>query len=541
MTETAAPRRPKTEKSWSTTSPEGPWDYIVVGSGMGGMTTAALLAKLGKRVLVLEQHYVPGGFTHTFKRKRWVWDVGVHAVGEVTEHTMTGRVLRALTDGRLEWTSLGPVYDEFFFPGGTHVEFPDNPLQFRENLIAVFPDQTRAIDDYLGLIRRTAKDMRGFLLSRALPPGTAWLTDRVLARKGLEALRRRTIDVMTELTPDARLRAVLLSQWGYYGSPPSRSAFGMHALVARHFLHGGYYPVGGSGRIAETLLKTVADAGGWTRIKASAARIVIEGDRAVGVELEGGEVIRAGGVVSAIGALETVERLLPDRYHDEGWRQAIGGLLPSPAHLCLNLGFEGDIRAAGAGAANKWFYGTWDVEDEVWRADQMESRPAPVLYTSFPSLKDPTHDPGERQLHTGEVVTFMPLSDFARWDGSRWMKRGGDYEGFKQRLTERILEQIYGHLPGLKPLTVHAELSTPLSTVHFTRAAGGAIYGLEPSVERYANRWLRARTPVGGLFLSGVDVASVGVMGAMVGGVLAALSAEPVAALGFLKRATTGR
>src|SRR4051812_45500356 len=71
----------------------GAWDYVVVGSGMGGMTCAALLAKLGRRVLVLEQHYVPGGFTHTFKRKRWTWDVGVHAVGEVTERAVLGRIL----------------------------------------------------------------------------------------------------------------------------------------------------------------------------------------------------------------------------------------------------------------------------------------------------------------------------------------------------------------------------------------------------------------------------------------------------------------
>ena len=89
-------QRPR--RDWSTKIPPGRWDYIVIGSGMGGMTTAALLAKLGKRVLVLEQHYVPGGFTHAFKRKSWEWDVGVHAVGEVTRHSMTGRLLDKLTD-----------------------------------------------------------------------------------------------------------------------------------------------------------------------------------------------------------------------------------------------------------------------------------------------------------------------------------------------------------------------------------------------------------------------------------------------------------
>ena len=101
------------------------YDAIVIGSGMGGMTTAALLAKLGQRVLVLEQHYVPGGFTHMFKRKGYIWDVGVHAVGEVTHHTVTGRLLDYLTDNELVWESLGPVYDEFYYPEGFRIDFPD--------------------------------------------------------------------------------------------------------------------------------------------------------------------------------------------------------------------------------------------------------------------------------------------------------------------------------------------------------------------------------------------------------------------------------
>ncbi|NIX24310.1 MAG: NAD(P)-binding protein, partial [Actinobacteria bacterium] len=77
------------------------------------MVSAAMLAKLGRRVLVLEQHNIPGGFTQMFRRPGYRWDVGVHIVGEMTSRSYAGRVLESLTDGRLEWEPVGPVYDEF--------------------------------------------------------------------------------------------------------------------------------------------------------------------------------------------------------------------------------------------------------------------------------------------------------------------------------------------------------------------------------------------------------------------------------------------
>ncbi len=522
------------KKPWSTKAPGGPWDYVVVGSGMGGMTTAALLAKVGRRVLVLEQHYTAGGFTHTFRRKKWSWDVGVHAIGEVDPKARVGRLLEALTGGKLAWTSLGGVYDAFEFPD-LRIDFPDSRQQFAENLKEAFPGHGAAIDAYLGRVRDVAGAMGRYWLSRVAPPRLAPLADRFLAREAHELLTLPTKRVLDGITADEKLQAVLTAQWGYYGVPRARSSFAIHALVARHFLRGAYYPVGGSGRIAETLLGTVAESGGWTRIRAPVKELLVERGRATGVRLEDGEELRATrGVVSAIGALPTVERLLPEAERGRGWARSIARLRPSPAHVCLYLGFKGDIRAAGAGAANRWFYETWASDAEAWEVDG-ELADAPVLYCSFPSLKDPRHDPGPEQLHTGEVVTFVPYDAFARWKDGRWHHRGEDYEALKARLSERLLTQLFRHMPGLKPHLAWSELSTPVSTEHFTRAAAGSIYGIEPTPERYRTAALRPRTPLPGLFLSGADMASVGVIGAMAGGVLAGLSAEPLAGLRYVR------
>ncbi len=524
------------DRHWDTHLPEGKLDTIVIGSGMGGMTCAALLAELGQRVAVLEQHYEPGGFTHTFRRKGFRWDVGVHAVGEVSEHSMTGRLLARLSRGQLEWASLGSVYDEFHWPDGFRIDFPDNPGQFKANLIEAFPDpdDVRAIERYFERVRAVSGAMKGYYVARTLPQGLGRAADLLFARSAEREFSQTTADVLASLTNNERLRAVLVSQWAYYGSPPSRSSFAMQALVAKHFMWGGYYPVGGSREIARHLLHRVAAAGGWTTVRADVEQIVIEQGRAVGVRLRDGQELRADRIISAAGVWSTVTRMLPPEFARAAWATSIAELSPAPAHVCLYLGFEGDIRQAGASPANKWFYETWDTESEAWHVEPNHVGRAPVLYCSFPSLKDPQHDPGPHQRHTGEVVTFVPWSVFQPWLTTRWQRRGDDYEQFKQRLHDALLAQFLEHMPGLADKIVHAELSTPLTTEHFVRPHAGSIYGLEPTPRRFANRWLRPRSPIPGLFFAGSEVTTVGVLGAMMGGVLAAVAAEPVGAARLL-------
>lgn len=525
-------------RPWSHEIPDGPWDAIVIGSGMGGMTTAAVLAKLGRRVLVLERHVIPGGFTQTFKRPGHRWDVGVHIVGEMTSRSFPGRLLADLTDGRLQWQSVGPIYDEFNFPDGFTIQFPDSPEAFRETLHDYFPHEREGIDRYLDLVRRASRATGRHLQTRSLP----WYLAPGARRKAADAARRHisetTASVLESLVGDPRLRAVLAAQWGYYGVPPSESSFAMHALMVQHFLHGAYYPVGGAASIAPGLLQTVSAAGGWTAVRRPVDQIIVRRGRVAGVRLEDGTEIESNEVFSGAGAVPTAAMLgddAPDVW-DTAYRQ------PGPAHLSLYLGFAGaDITTHGAERHCQWYYDSWDTETIGWDVEPArEPDMAPVLFCSFPSIKDPLHDPGPDLRHTGEAITFVPWEAFSEWRDTRWKKRGAGYDAFKERLTRAMLDQYRSLYPQLAPLVEHAELSTPVSTNHFTAAPRGSIYGLATEPARFRDETLLPKTSIAGLYLSGADVGTPGVTGALIGGALAAVASSPLQAgryvQGLMKR-----
>jgi len=500
---------------------EGRWDALVIGSGIGGLAVAALLAKAGRRVLVLERHYVAGGFTHAFRRPGFDWDVGVHYIGGLQhERSSLRAIFDDLTEGRLAWASMDAVYDRVLV-GERSVDFEAPREAFRERLVASFPGERRAIDAYLKLLDRTAAAASWFFAERALPP---WLGAPLRPLLGWRFRRRSdptTFAVLDGLGVSRELLGVLTAQWGDYGLPPRRSSFAIHAMVARHYLGGGSYPVGGAGRIAASIVPTIERAGGAVLVAAEVERILVHEERCVGVRLRDGHEVAAPLVISDAGVANTFARLLGPE-PPEWARTRLAKVSPSVGHVCLYLGLGRSARELGLPKTNLWIYPDYDHDASVARYLADRSAAIPLAYVSFPSAKDPDWERRHPGRATVEVVGIAPYEWFEPWQGTRWRRRGPEYEGLKAELQERLLDVALRQLPGLKGHILHAELSTPLSTCHFAGYQRGEIYGLDHTPARFRQTWLRPHTPIRGLFLTGQDVATDGVAGALAGGLLAA-------------------
>ncbi|WP_372364433.1 phytoene desaturase family protein [Candidatus Uabimicrobium sp. HlEnr_7] len=499
------------------------WDYIVIGSGIGGMATASLLGSFGKKVLILERHYQPGGFTHTFSRKGYTWDVGVHTMGQVTLNHLEGRILQTLCGDNLQWKSMGNVCEIYYYPDKT-VEIKDSVQAQMETLTTLFPEDEKAIKQYFKTVEKALRRLEFYYTSRCLFPHQLSFLDRIVGRNVWKWFGKTTEMVMKPMFKNKQLYDILTTRWVYYGAPPSTSSFGVQAIVDRHFHQGGYYPCGGGKQFVNAFLKKIYEQEGWTRINAEVTQINTHKNRVTGVTLNNGEKINAPRVVSAI-PVHCLEKILPQP--SQPWLQELQQLPSTPAHLCLHLGFNSDIRNAGATAANAWILSDYGAKHAIW--DITKNQTPGILYCSFPSLKDK-----HTSKHTAEIITFAPWDLFDKWQNTKWKKRGEEYELFKSKLTEQILQQFFTVFPNLKTSISYSELSTPLTTNHFMGTSHGSIYGLAPTPERYHSKWVRPRTPINGLFLSGSDMASPGVIGAMMGGVLSGVACCPVSGTMFL-------
>jgi len=511
------------------------YDAILIGSGMGSLTAAALLSKEGKKVLVLESHYTAGGFTHVFKRRGYEWDVGIHYIGEVQRpKSMIRKLFDYITDKQLRWADMGEVYDRIII-GDRSYDFVKGVEQFIEQLSDYFPQDKAAITEYVSLVFAANKSSRNYYMAKVLPSIVDKIAGNFMRKPFYEYSDQTTYEVLRSITNNETLIKVLSGQYGDYGLPPKQSSFVMHASVARHYFNGGSFPIGGSSQIVKTIDPIIEAAGGTILISAAVNQILVENNKAIGVKMEDGAVFTADTIISGAGVLNTYNRLLPNELiQKHKLKEKLQKIQPSVAHACLYIGLNGSPKELKLPKTNLWIY-PFDEDHDTCVERYLEdiNEEFPVVYISFPSAKDPDWSNRYPGRSTIDIITLVPFEIFQPWEGSPWMKRGEDYLKLKEEIAQRLLKALFKQLPHLEEHIDCYELSTPLTTQHFVNYEKGEIYGLDHSPSRFRQDFLKPRTPIKNLYLTGQDIVTAGVGGALFAG---ALTATAVTGVNLMKK-----
>lgn len=496
-------------------------DHVIIGSGIGGLTAATWLAKSGEKVVVLERHYVPGGFTHSFKRKQgFNWDVGVHYVGNLEEGGSMRGLFDLLSSKKLEWESMGEVYDVVQI-GDDVYEFKAGKEGFRNQMVGYFPEEEEAIDRYLQLLNKSNQWGRAFFFEKSFKPFLSKTLGWFIRKNYKKYSQQTTLEVLSKITSNKRLIAVLCGQCGNYGLSPKYSSFAAHALVINHFMEGGYYPKGGSEQISLKTIDNLYDLGARVFINAAVSEIVTEGKRVKGVKV-GETFIPCKSVISGVGVNNTFNHLLTN-----GASKAcdfnLKKVQAATGHVCLYVGLDKSSEELNLPKHNLWWYAQEDI-DETFDHITLKDSAEKFAYISFPSAKDPYWEKSNPGTATIQAISKANYEWFEKYENEPWMKRGDEYENLKEEFKQGMLERLYSLYPQIKGHVVVTEVSSPLSTKHFANYQKGEIYGLDHTPDRFTLSCLRPETKIKGLRLTGQDITLVGVAGAMLSGMLVAIT-----------------
>jgi all-trans-retinol 13,14-reductase len=494
------------------------YEAIIIGSGAGGLTAAVALAQAGKKVLVLEQHDRPGGWTHSFTLSGYRFSPGVHYIGDLHE----GGHLRSIYEGLgvsqdLTFCELNPDGYDHIIVGDTRVDFPKGKENLIERLKSQFPHEAQGIDSYFADLTNMMSSLRSLgnlrdplQAARSAPTVFKWM-------------RASGADLINAHISDRVLRGVLAGQSGDHGLPPSKVSAFMHAGITNHYLDGGYYPLGGAFALPRAFVRALKRAGGEIRLECRVKRILVEGKKVLGVELDSGEEIRAGVVISNADPEITFGQLIGRDKLSPRLRRKVNSVTYSTSCLSLFFATDMDLRGAGLDSGNFWFYEHADVDriysDGLTDAVLRDETP-PGMFLTATTLKDPSKMHSGH--HTCESFAFVGYDAFEKWAKTKYGARPTDYDAMKEDLAWRMVRGLEKHVPGLSKHIVYYSLGTPLTNEHYLNATRGNLYGIEKSPSQVGPLAFSPRTEFEGLYLCGASTISHGVAGVTQSGLNAA-------------------
>lgn len=497
-------------------------DVAVVGAGIGGLTAAALLADAGYKTIVFDQHVVAGGYCHTFLRKArhdgspclYRFDAGPHDFSGAWPGGPIDSILNRL-GRRLEWRRV----DHSYRMADGAIDPPRDWRAYADLLGERFRADAEGIRRVFETLHGVFEGMYSTGAGRGGVPGAPASLDEMLAFPRNHPLAfewmNKPFDVLlAQNVADPRAREILGALTFYLGDGSERLTCAQMAPIFGYYFKGGFYPVGGSGALADALVAAIEARGGEVRLKTPVSEILVANGRAAGVKLANGETVRASAVISNADLRRTFLELVAPEHTPADFRARIEKAAPAASCFSVHLGLDcvPDLKAATHVAA-----------------------PLHVGAATM-SLLDPAAAPPGHAIMT--LITLLPSDEARKWfpddaargfagDWKQW-RRSEEYERRKTEIGDRMIAAMETVMPDLSRHIVYRADASPVTYARYDWASGGAIYGISAQ-----GRLKGSKSPIPGLLIAGGGNFGAGVEAVAISGAEAAEALVP----GLLARA----
>ena len=481
------------------------YDVIIVGSGLGGLVSAIILAKEGYSVCVLEKNNQYGGSLQTFVRDKTIFDTGIHYIGGLSEGQnlnqyfkyigiMDGLNLKKMDEDGHDMISFGDIETEF-----PHAQGYDN---FINQLTSFFPDEREAISKYCDAVSATCDS---FPLYNVKSEGV-YDTD---------ILSVNAKEYISGLTDNNVLQAVLAGSNFLYAGDGAKSPFYVHALSVNTYMQSAWRCVNGGSQITKLLLRELKKHGG-VFFKHKEVVELLTGNNSVSVaKMADGTSVSANCFISNIDPKRTL-KLVGEEHFRKAFVNRISSLEGGISAFSLHIVF----KPKAFKYFNKNYYHFQD-SSYVWNAQDYTEKTWPKSFMA--SMNAPKNDDGWASGMT--FITYMKFSDVELWKDTfntvtNVNSRGENYEAFKNRKTRRFLELIELKFPGITDCIQSVHTSTPLSYRDYIGGHNGNMYGYEKDSANIMKTFIPSKTKLDNLYLTGQSINMHGVLGVTIGAVV---------------------
>ena len=469
---------------------------IIIGSGMGGLSSGVILAKNGYDVTVLEQGFQIGGCLQCFSRGGARFESGMHFVGSADP----GQVLHQLFDyleilPDVQLSRLDTAAYNIISLAGERFYFANGREAFIETMLQKFPAEADSLARYFDTVQQVA-DVCGLSQMQSAQDSD------ILMRYQLTSMG----EVLRETVRDPHLRDVLCGDLPLYAGVQDKTPFALHAQLMDFYNRSSFRLRGGSDQLANSMAATIERYGGRVLTRSKVTRVICDATHATGVEINGEQLLQADVVISAIHP-QVLLPLLDTSMIRPAYRQRIAAIPNTPSVFSLYLKFKDGVMPY----MNSNFYGyradhPWGCEDY-----DVETWPSAYLYMHFSPEAETSY------AQSGVVLSYMNISELEQWSDTRIGHRGADYEAWKKEKAEKILDRMEKEFPAIRSQIESYYTATPLTYRDYTSTPDGSMYGILKDVNAGPTYRIPYRTRIPNLLLVGQNIYSHGILGVLVG------------------------